>query len=113
MVGSNFNWKVKVEAATQSMSHSDSVLSVGLSIEANNQIRLAEIGLVLIEIVDQIFDFALLAAFNRDRAPRVREAKHLTRLNTQHGREESVAVVWWAAAVQAAIFFDDRFTRVC
>lgn len=63
----------------------------------------------MFQVVDQILDLALLAAFDCDRDPWVAQTKVLARFNRKDRCEESVSIVGRTTAVQPVV----NNNRVC
>jgi hypothetical protein len=109
MVSANSRFKIKVEAASETVSDSQRIFRVGAGIEADNQVRLAEQVFVVFQVVDQILDLALLAAFDCDCDPWVAQTEVLARFHRKHRCEESVSIVGRTTAIQPVV----NNNRVC
>ncbi len=104
--------KIEVETAAQTICDSDCLWRVCSCIQANDEIRLAYIWLIMLHVMDKVFNLAFFAAFNRDRASGMAKAETLTGLNWKQSGEESVSVVAATSSVHPVVF-NDWVTRVC
>jgi hypothetical protein len=77
--------QVKIDAPSKTRSDRDGIFSESNRVQANNECRIIEQLFVLLQVVNKIEDFTLLAAFNRDYNFWVRFAQSLARFDRSNG----------------------------
>lgn len=93
VVGTHTDFQVKVEAATQTVGDCERVLCVGARIEANDQVGVADVCLVVFEVVKKIIDLTFFAAFDGYCAPRVAHVQRLKGFDREQCAEKGVSIV--------------------
>ena len=112
IVCANLCSKVKVKNAAKTVSDSDCVFSIGLSIQADNEVGLAQVCLVVLYVMNEILNFTFFTTLNRNGALGMAEAKTLARFNRKQGGEKSVSIVRGASSVHS-IILDNWVAGVC